>query len=311
MAKTTSKLVSLAEAAALVADGASITAGGFAHSHQPMAFFRELIRRGPRNLTLIGMAECWVAEWLAAAGMLARTYMSNFMLEGYGRCRQFAKAVEAGIVEVEDHSHFGITARLVAAGLGIPFMPVRSMAGTDILAKSGFEPPEHKWATLRSPFGPEPIIVVSALRPDFAIIHVAKADVLGNVQHYGSTAIMLEQAQAAKFVIVTADEIVGTDEIRRHPEATLIPGLLVHRVVHVPFGAHPLGLYRYYEHDHAHLTEYYAASRSDEQTAAYFQKYVHDAPDHWAYLDRIGVARLMQLRVDPALGYIRKDKHHG
>jgi len=302
-----SKLVTLAEAASLIPEGASFTAGGFAHSHQPMAFFRELIRRGPRNLTLIGMAECWVAEWLAATRMLARTYMSNFMLEGYGRCRQFAKAVEAGTLEVEDHSHFGITARLVAGGLGIPFMPVRSMSGTDILAQEGFEPRAHKWATLPSPFGPEPITLISALQPEFAVIHVAKADVLGNVQTYGSTAIMLEQARASKFVIITADEIVDTDVLREHPESTLIPGLLVDRVVHVPFGAHPLGLYRYYEHDHAHLTEYYQASRSDKTVAEYFRKYVHDLPDHWAYLDRIGMSRLMRLRVDPALGYVRNE----
>ena len=306
MKSSTAKLVSLQEAARGIPSGASITAGGFAVSHQPLAFTREMIRNGVRDLTLIGMAECWVAEWLCAVGALSRTYMSNFMLEGFGRCRRFSAAVESGELQVEDHSHFGITARLVAAGLGLPFMPVRSMAGTDILAKPGFEPPEHKYHTLRSPFGGEPVTLLSALRPDFAILHVAKADEIGNVQTFGSAAIVSEQARAAKFVIVTAEEIVTTDEIRRNPESTMIPALMVHQVVHVPYGAHPTGVYGYYDHDAVHLAEYYEASRTDEGARAYFRKYVDDAPDHFAYLDRIGMSRLMALRVDPALGYVRE-----
>jgi len=214
----TSKLVTLEEAVRGIPSGASFTAGGFAISHQPMAFTREIIRVGQRDLTLIGMAECWVAEWLTAVGALKRTYLSNFMLEGFGRCRRFSEAVESGTLEVEDHSHFGITARLVAGGLGLPFMPIRSMVGTDILNKSGFEPPGDKFHTMVSPFGGEPITLISALRPDFAILHVAKSDELGNVQTFGSAAIVAEQARAAKFVIVTAEEIVSTDEIRRRPE---------------------------------------------------------------------------------------------
>ena len=90
MKSSTSKLVSLQEAARGISSGASITAGGFAISHQPLAFTREMIRNGMRDLTLIGMAECWVAEWLSAVGALSRTYMSNFMLEGFGRCRRFS-----------------------------------------------------------------------------------------------------------------------------------------------------------------------------------------------------------------------------
>jgi len=188
----------------------------------------------------------------------------------------------------------------------LPFMPIRSMAGTDILAKSGFEAAEHKYHTLRSPFGGEPITLLSALRPDFAILHVAKSDEIGNVQTFGSAAIVAEQARAAKFVIVTAEEIVTTDEIRRNPESTMIPALMVHQVVHVPYGAHPTGVYGYYDHDAAHLAEYYEASRTDEGARAYFRKYVDDAPDQFAYLDRIGMSRLMALRVDPALGYVRE-----
>ena len=310
MASPSSKLLSLPEAARAVPDGATITAGGFAHSHQPMAFVRELIRQRRTDLTLIGVAECWIAEFLAAAGMLRRAYLSNFMLEGYGRCQCFARGVESGAIAVEDHSHFGMLSRLTAAGLGLPFMPVRAMAGTDILAQPGFEAPEHKARQIASPFSDESVLVVSPLRPDFAILHVARADRLGNAQMFGTVSALAEQARAARHVILTADEIVDTEAIRRRPEATLIPGLMVDAVVHAPFGAHPTGVYGLYDHDPDHLGEYYRASRDAAAVAAYLARRVYGPGDEGAYLDALGASRLLALRVDPALGYRWKGQRH-
>lgn len=310
MTREASKLIGLEAAARRVGDGAAITAGGFAHSHQPLAFTRALIRQGTRDLTLIGVAECWVAEFLAAAGRLRRTYLSNFMVEGYGRCPCFSRGVESGSIETEDHSHFGIISRLVAAGQGLPFMPLRSMSGTDILAKPGFEPPEHKAQTVASPFGAEQVLAVSPLRPDFAILHVARADVLGNAQTFGAVSVLEEQARAARHVILTAEEIVDTAEIRRRPEATLIPGMMVDAVVHAPYGAHPTGLYGYYDHDPEHLADYYRAARDGAAVQAYLARHVFGPADHFAYLDALGARRLLGLRVDPALGYRWRAKDH-
>ncbi|RZN35775.1 CoA-transferase [Bradyrhizobium sp. Leo121] len=309
MVQTPSKLVSLAEAAQSVVSGASLTAGGFAHSHQPLAFTRELIRQGHSRLTLMSVAECWVAEFLAAAGMLEKVYFSNFMFEGYGRCQRFSKAVEAGTIAVEDHSHFGMVSRLMAAGLGLPFMPMKAMAGTDILAVSGFEPAAHKAKRLESPFGNGIVTAVSPLKPDVAIIHAARADRLGNAQLFGTTSVIEEQARAARQVIVTVEEIVDTDVIRRQPELTLLPALMVDMIVHVPYGAHPTGVYGYYDHDAPHLADYYAASRSETDTAAWLDRWVHGLPDHYAYLDALTMSRLLRLRVDPALGYLREVCH--
>src|SRR5437899_11832202 len=101
MKSSTTQLVSLKEAAPGISSGASITAGGFAISHQPLAFTREMIRNGMRDLTLIGMAECWVAEWLSAVGALSRTYMSNFMLAGFGRCRRFPAPFQLRYLQVQ------------------------------------------------------------------------------------------------------------------------------------------------------------------------------------------------------------------
>lgn len=298
------KIVPLGEAVTAIKDGSSLTAGGFAHSHQPMGFVRELIRQGPRDLTLMSVAECWVGEFLAAAGLLKRAYYSNFMFEGYGRCQQYSQAVESGRLAVEDHSHFGMVCRLQAAGLGLPFMPMRAMAGTDILNQPGFEPPEDKARRMKSPFGEEEVTAVSPLRPDVAVLHVARADKLGNAQLFGTTSVIEEQARAARTVIITAEEIVDTDVIRRDPERTILPSFLVDAVVSLPYGAHPTGVYGYYEHDADHLGTYYAASRDADATAAYLRRWVHGMPDHWAYLDAIGASTLLKLRVDPALGYV-------
>lgn len=309
MNSTRNKLVSLEEALEPIRDGMSITAGGFAHSCQPMALTRGLIRRGLRGLTIMGVAECWVAEFLAAAGMLERAYFSNFMFEGFGRCRRFSEGVEAGRIATEDHSHFGMVCRLQAAGLGLPFMPIRAMAGTDIIDVPGFEDAAHKSSILASPFGNGSVTVVSPLRPDVAIIHAARADRDGNIQLFGTTAVIEEQARAARHVIVSVEEIVDANELRRHPELTILPGLMVDAVVHLPYGAHPTGVYGYYEHDAAHLGGYYEASRDQEATDRFLKRWAHDLPDHWTYLDTIGVRTLMELRVDPYLGYVAGARH--
>lgn len=303
------KLVSLAEAASLVRDNDAITAGGFAHSHQPLAFARELIRQGRRGLVLMGVAECWVAEWLAAAGCLSRSYMSNFMVEGFGRCRAFSRAVEAGTLLLEDHSHFGMISRLMAAGFGLPFMPLRSMAGSDILAREGFEPAAAKWARLASPFNNGEAIAVSPLQPDVAVLHVARADPLGNAQLAGPNSVLEEQAAAARRVVLTAEEIVETDVLRRAPEATLVAGLMVDAVVHVPYGAHPTGVFGYYDHDAPALRAYYEASGDAAALRDWLDRFVFAPVDHYAYLDLFGVSRLARLAVDPALGWRQEQRH--
>jgi len=301
-----SKIVSLDEAVACVPAGATLTAGGFAHSNQPLGFMRALIRTARTPYSLISVAECWVAEYLAAAGLLERTWFSNFMFEGFGRCRAFSRGVEEGRIMTEDHSHYGVVTRLRAGGQRLPFLPMGAMAGTDTLARPGFEAPSAKAARLPSPFGNGETTVLSPLVPDVAIIHAARADAAGNVQLFGTSAVIAEQAKAARHVIVTVEEIVPTEVIRRQPELTLLPAILVDHVVHLPYGAHPTGVYGYYDHDPHHLGLYYDASRTAEGIGAWLERWVFGLPDHFAYLDAVSLRRLIALRVDPALGYVRE-----
>ncbi|HSB72933.1 MAG TPA: CoA-transferase [Candidatus Methylomirabilis sp.] len=297
------KVVSLAEAVAGAPDGANMTFGGFAAYFTPLAFVREMIRQGKARIEMTSVAECWVADYLAGAGALTRARFSNFMFEGLGRCKNFCRGVERGEILVEDYSHFAITSRLVAAGLGIPFLPIKAMAGTDLMGKQGFE--AEKARPFACPFTGEPVLLVPAVRPDVAVIHASRADREGNTQLFGYTSVVEEQARAAERVIVTVEEIVDDSVIRAQPELTILPGFLVDVVVEVPFGAHPTGMYRYYDPDFAFLRDYYAASRDGEAFRRHLDDCVFGVPDHWAYLRKLGVRRLMDLRADPGLGLAR------
>lgn len=298
------KVKSLKEVVETIKDGDHLTLSGFAHSLAPLAFVRELIRQGRRDLEITAMGEAWAVDLLSGAGALRRVRMSNFMFEGYGRCQNFSRAVETGGVETEDYSHFGVTSRFIAGALGIPYIPTRVMNGTDIERIRNFESDKVKVA--ECPFTGETLTLVPAVQPDVAIIHASRADKEGNIQLFGMNSVIDEQARSAKRIIVTVEEIVPDLVIRRQPELTILPGFMVDAVVEVPFGAHPAGMYRYYDYDAEHIQYYWDLSRYPEGTKKYLDQYVLGVEDHMAYLEKIGIARLMGLRADPALGYSLK-----
>lgn len=294
--------MSLEAAIRLIPDGAHVTFSGFAHTLTPMAAVREIVRQGKKNLLMTGIAECWAADMLIGAGAIAKLYLSNFMFEGYGRCRNFSRAIEDGSLPVEDYSHFGLANRFAAAALGVPFLPVKSMLGSDVL-QDGFD--AHKWEIMNCPFTGEKVLLLPKSQPDFAIIHGHRADADGNIQIIGAKSVVEEQVRAAKTVIATVEKIVDTAVIRENPELTVVPGMLVSAVVEVPYGAHPTGMYRMYDYDHDHIRSYVAASQDPKSFAEYLAEYAH--LDHGAYLNKIGTRHLLELRADPFLGYRNPD----
>ncbi len=300
------KVRSLRAAVETITDGQHLTFSGFAHSLAPLAFVRELIRQQKRDLEITAMGEAWAVDLLAGAGALRRVRMSNFMFEGYGRCYNFARSVERGQLEVEDYSHFGMASRFAAGALGIPYIPTRVMRGTDIESVSSFE--RQKMQPAKCPFSGEQVNLVPAVHPDVAVIHASRADAEGNVQLFGMTSVIDEQAGAAQRIIVTVEELVDSRVIQRQPELTILPGFMVDSVVEVPYGAHPAGMYRYYDYDPKHVEYYWERSRTAEGFQEYLEAYVLGVADHWDYLGKIGLARLMELRADPALGYSLKDR---
>jgi acyl CoA:acetate/3-ketoacid CoA transferase alpha subunit len=292
----------LEEIASLVPDGSHIVVGGFADTINPMALVRSLVASRVKDLELSAVAEAWSAELLIGAGLVRRLRMSNLMFEGLGRCRAISRAIEAGTLEVEDYSHFGLISRLIAGGEGLPFAAVRSMMSTSLEEVNIF--PEAKGHRYTDPFFGETVYLLPRLRPDIALVHAARADEDGNIQLFGPNAVVQEQVRAARHVIVSVEEIVPNRVTRAAPASTVIPGFLVGTIVWAPFGAHPTGTYRYYGADKAHLEEYYEASRTTEGTEEYLERYIWSLKgDHWAYLAKIGQERLDKVRADPYWGY--------
>jgi glutaconate CoA-transferase subunit A len=301
----TEKVIPLHEAVSLVRNGAHMCFSGFAHSLAPMAFVREMIRQKVSELEITAMGEAWVVDMLSGAGALRAVRFSNFMFEGWGRCRNFSREVEEGRLSVEDYSHFGITNRFFASSIGLPFMPTKVIMGTDIYRIRSIEG-EKKFHDFEDPFTGEKVLLVPSVRPDFAIIHASRADLNGNTQLIGISPNAELIAKASEKVIVTVEEIVEEDVIRRDPSHTILPSFLVDAVVRAPYGAHPAGMYRYYDYDPEHIDLYVEASRSPESFVAYLDEYVHGVQDETEYLQKIGLPRLLELRADPYFGYSLK-----
>ena len=310
------KMMSLEEAVkTFVADGAHIALGGFTQQRHPMALIREMIRQGVQDLVLYGHSPGVDADMLIGAGFIKRVEIAYIGDELFvSPSPNFRRAVQEGLIQWEDYSNFGATLRLVAGALGIPFIPTRTMLGSDMITMSGFRPEERKadpkaakekLVLMDCPFTGDEVVLLPAVNPDVAIIHVQMVGHKGTVRIRGQTYADDFIAQAAKKVVVTAEEIVSEEFIRQSPEQNCIPFFRVDAIVHVPYGAHPTACYSCYDYDPQHYQVYVQAAKAGpEAFQKYLEEYVYGVKDHWEYLEKIGGTRqLSYLKADPALGY--------
>jgi glutaconate CoA-transferase subunit A len=254
----------------------------------PVSLVREVIRQGKRNLRVCGQGVYELDLWLAA-GLVKKLDVTYIGLEVYGTSASLRRAVESGQVETcVEWSNGAISWRMKAAAMGVPFIPVRSMLGTDTLTYSAAK-------VVADPFTGIKVCLLPALILDVGLIHVHRADRYGNAQIEGISGFAAEMARASKRLILSAEEIVPTDEIRKYPDRTLIPYYLVDAVVHAPFGSHPGEMAYLYGRDEPALREWIEASKTAEGAQAYLNKYVHAVKNHREYLDLIGQERLTQL----------------
>lgn len=252
----------------------------------------EIIRQRKQHLTLCRLTPDLIYDQMIAAGVAERLVFSYMGNPGVGNLHAIRRAVEKGIprpLAIEEYSHFGMVGRYVAGAGRLPFFPLRSYIGTDMPAAN----PQIKFVD--SPYGDGPIAVVPPLNPDVVFIHAQRADEQGNTQLWGLLGVQKEAAFAGKHVIVVVEEIVSEDVIRRDPNRTLIPGLIVNAVVHEPYGAHPSYAQGYYDRDNQFYLEWEEISREQASTEAWLQEWVYDLPDRAAYLQKLGQARLDNL----------------
>lgn len=289
-----SKVLSLAEAIRrFVPDGASVCLGTALECLIPFAAAHELIRQGRRDLTLIGPISDVCFDQLIAAGCARRVVAAWVGNVQHGTAYGFRRAVERGIprtLEVEDHSNLTVALGLEAAALGVPYLPTRSLLGSDILARS------PSLRTASCPFTGMPLVLVPALVPDVAILHVQRADAGGSCQAWGPTGVTAAAGKASRRVIVICEELVAPDVIRSDPNRTLLPGFRVDAVVHLPWGAHPSPVQGHHHRDHALYADYYRRTATVEGARAWLDEWVLGVPDHAAYLAKLGPARLDGLR---------------
>jgi acyl CoA:acetate/3-ketoacid CoA transferase alpha subunit len=275
-----------------VHDGDYVAIGGFGHIRVPMAVIYEIARQRRRELAVAGKTAVHDIDVLIGAGCVTKVECAySFGHELRGLSPAGRRAVESGVVQVAaETSNGAFQWRFLAGMMGIPFIPVRNLLGTDTLTKSSAK-------VIRDPWSGKPITLVPAAYPDVALLHVPRCDRYGNAQIDGIPIEDLELSRAARRVVVSTEEIIDEDEIRRQPRLTAIPFYVVDAVCEVPFGAHPAQMPYQYFFDEAHITEWLAAGKTEEGTMAYLDKYVYGVADFEEYLDRIGgMKRLGQLR---------------
>ena len=282
------KLMDAADAVRLVRDGDHVALGGCLFSRTPLALVREVLRQRRRGLTLARNLMCYEGELFMVAGGVGRVVTSWLGIGlPWGVSRIMRHYVESGAVAFEEWSHLALGLRFRAAAMGLPFLPALTMLGSDLMSVTGIK-------TIQDPYTGETLAAVPALFPDVAMLHVHRADRFGNCQIDGYPHMDADLARAATTVLVTTEEIVPEEEIRNHPDRTVIPGFLVDGLVHVPFGAFPHECYGLYEADFDHFDEYNGGILSDGPRAvsAYLGRYVYAPAAFTDYLDRFGGERL-------------------
>ncbi len=260
----------LDEALAPIADGC-LLAVPRETSGVAMAATRALIRRGVRRLHLVALPTSTLqADLLIGAGCIETLETSAVSLGEFGPAPRFTAAVLAGAIAMRDATCPALHAQFQAAEKGVPFMPLRGLIGSDLLAQ------RTDWKVVDNPFGNnDPIVLLPALKPDVALFHAPMADRDGNI-YIGTQRELIAMAHAAARTIVTVEKIHETN-LLRDPlfAAGTLPGFYVDAIAVEPRGAWPLPLPDRYDIDAAHMSEYARLAATPEGFAQYLDRYVH------------------------------------
>jgi glutaconate CoA-transferase, subunit A len=291
------KVMSVREAVErFVDDGDYLASGGFGTNRIATAALHEIVRQRKKDLGFAGHTTTHDFQILAAGNrggnrLIARVDVAYIVgLEARGLSPNARRMMESGEVAACEWTNYALACRFQAAAMGVPFLPVRSMLGTDTFDRSAAK-------TIECPFTGQTLAAVPALHPDISIIHVHESDPLGNCRIRGITVADRELARASRKVIITAERIVSSDEIRERPHETVIPSFCVDAVCEVPFGSYPGNMSGEYFSDEEHLAAWMKAERDPDTFEAFLEKYLYGVSDFSEYLERCGgVERIEELR---------------
>ena len=292
------KVTTVAEAVRrLVADGDYLAIGGFGADRLPTAVVHEIVRQGKQNFSLAGHTATHDFQILCAGNLtdrgqtLARVDIAYVVgLEARGLSPHARRVMESGTVQFTEWTNYTLAVRFKAAAMGLPFLPARSMLGTDTFAHSAAK-------VVTCPFTGEKLLALPALFPDVAVIHVHEADRYGNCRIRGTTVADLDLARAAKRLIITCERLIPHEEVRREPTRTVIPFLCVDAVCEVPFGSYPGNMPYEYFSDEEHLARWLEVEKDLTAFRAFLDRHLHGVRDFAEYLQLCGgLPRMQELR---------------
>jgi len=290
---TADKLISMSEAIEkFIHDGETIYLAGFTHLI-PYSAGHEIIRQKIRNLTLCRPTPDLVYDQMIAAGCAKKVVFSWAGNPTSGVLRAFRRAVEQGYpnkIEIEEYSHFGMISRIFAGALNVPFIPLRSLKGSDLPRNN----PNIKM--VKCPYSGQEIQVVPSLNPDVAVIHAQRADRSGNIQMWGITCDSKEAAFASKKVVVSVEEVVDDYMVKSDPNRTMIPDFMVDALVEEPWAAHPSYTQGYYDRDNEFYLEWDRISQDANSLEKYLNEWIFEVSSRSEYVRKLGADMLMKLR---------------
>ena len=287
------KVLPLAEAVRrFVTPGSRVALGTCLEQMIPFAATHEIMRQGVGELDLVGPVSDICFDQLIGAGLARRVtaaWVGNVMMGSAYAYRRAAENAEPRPLEVVEFSNFTLALALHAAAIGSPFIPTRSALGSGLLERNPY------LQVIDDPVGGGPVLAVKPLVLDVAIIHAQRADTHGNAVLWGSLGITADAARAARAVIVTAEEIVTPETLRRDPNRVVVPGMLVAAVCEARWGAHPSPSQGYYRRDHESYASYHRATKTLDGYAAWKREWVDSVRDLEAYVAKLGNERVHAL----------------
>jgi len=309
------KVCTLSEAIGkYVKSGDCVAFGGFTTSRKPLAAVCEIIRQGQNELIAEGGPAGSDWDMLIGSGQVKayiNCYTANPRFSNVSR--RFRAAIEAGEILFEDYSQDAVVMMFHGAALGIPYVPAKYMLGSGIETEWGISEeerekidklPNKKFIIQENPFEPgEKLLLLPVPKLDVAILHVQVASPDGTCRIIGNPYQDTDLAFGSKKTIVTCEELIPNEEIRRAPEDNTIPGIVVDAVVHAPYGAHPSQVYGCYDYDIDFYMDYDKAGETKESFKAFLDEWVYGCKDHRQYLDKLGATRLLDLKVVQGIGF--------
>ncbi len=283
-----------------VNDGDLLSFGGFTHGI-PFALGHEMIRQKKKNLKVCKETPDLLVDQMIASGCVKHTIFSWAGNPGVGLLHAFRRAVEKGIpqpITCEEYTHFIMAARYFAGASGIPFIPISAgVVGSDLVKH------RKNLKTMDCPYTGKKLCLVPAINPDVAVIHAQRADKEGNVQMWGIFGSNKEIAMASEKVVVSVEEIVDEEIVRRDPNRTIIPSFHVDAVMEEPWGAHPSYTQGYYDRDNGFYIEYGETTRTVEGMETFLNEWVHGVENRREYVKKLGAEKILKLMVKPYLSF--------